>query len=1305
MSFHQGPEDRGVQSRIVAVCQTALIWLWVFMLSIVGVHAEVSDSSDVDLRFYGHVSAKLAVNDSTFVCDDERKADILLGKLLADLFWDKDDSCQTKSAPVAGQSIRFYSWNPYGVVWIGRLGNRVLIRGAADETALLARLGRESIDWKQVKYDPLQAYPIALDFYDLRAFKFYTHAMTSARKMGLENHWPFVEKFGLGGMAFQTTPLHPAKGVWGWTMTDYEVAAAEKEKGLIGIALDVSATSPLWVYNSFHNEMMQGDPGILFGAWNGAGPAGEHFRSWGAGSELRREMVDSTIRQIMERYGASPSVGGWHVYAGGPGAEMALHNLSTTLWDYSPAGQKWFCEWLRDIRKLSLAELGERWYGDPTHFKNWEQVQVPGQADFYGNIGWEGYRIREGWQWMKADDSAGATAPGFGDSRWLSFRMPPSADQDFLTWVPAWYQTSFDVTDWLRKQSGKEIYLIFGVNGINATSRDASEIWLNGKRIGAFPPNSAYLGSVSLPVTRFLIAGKNEILIKVGKDGKIYQPPVLTTSQARYPYLGREGNARYYDLKEWQAYSLYREHVLALDIVRSIDPDRPLILSPGCTHAIADYAADLCVRYGMGMQDTGRETSERPWWPRLGFLNGFYGTAESGSTVRGRNLDRFRGWLLINGESNVDFFWDIEDYMQEEQSTGWFTKNARLLRLIGKALPEKPEVVMFRSAKSELMGCGLWTKDLGRGELQGAHYDFMVATEREIRNESICDYKVMWDVGSEFMDEDLVAAIRKYVQGGGIFVAYSSTGRHSFLEGDSQPISKLTGCRVDERTDESKLKFEQAQTVLKGWEGREFPAKGSKLTPVANDVVPLARWSDGSLAIARRKLGKGRVIVLGSDFWRGTRDMDGARRVDNPLEFEFIEKMLSGLGVSRVCEADKPTVWTRTFIGKNGLQKWLLAYNAEDKPTRALLKFQVDRKPEILWDLISNQPVNFSYANGWVSIADVAFDGYGNRVFAVPYNQLGGGVQVWWQEKIKYWGKSRQPTKDFGQLLEPTVSADTLPFAKFRFIADKDGRISQGSEWLAEKYDDSSWKEMKAGIWNYLDEDLKDYSGKGLYRRKFIIPSTWTGRRILLNLYNFDTPIIRDQGVFYINGKKVVTYQAATWIQLRNYDVTDVLLAGENTLAIEVTGGKPWGGIAGCIWLEPLKKIASKIDLAGSWDVVGGDFTRRTSVTMPGRATGKYVVRKVNIPADWKGQQIYIQFQTPVQWVAAVKVNGKPICYDAPLHPYGLYSEVNLTTMLVPGEENEIELWPYQTIPHPGKNEKPEVGMELKAVSIGCVDK
>ncbi|NCQ30360.1 MAG: hypothetical protein GW802_23580, partial [Armatimonadetes bacterium] len=140
------------------------------------------------------------------------------------------------------------------------------------------------------------------------------------------------------------------------------------------------------------------------------------------------------------------------------------------------------------------------------------------------------------------------------------------------------------------------------------------------------------------------------------------------------------------------------------------------------------------------------------------------------------------------------------------------------------------------------------------------------------------------------LGDEALAALERYVRAGGTFVAVNVTGRHTPLEADAWPIQKLTGFQVlGEREnmhvtvlpDNPLLKHLAGMTfdgngIAVNWMGVNHLADGAvALGPQEGDGTVLARWEDGTAAVGMRRLGKGRVIVLGSSFWRSMSDRAG----------------------------------------------------------------------------------------------------------------------------------------------------------------------------------------------------------------------------------------------------------------------------------------------------------------------------------------------------------------------------------------------------------------------------------------------
>ncbi len=372
--------------------------------------------------------------------------------------------------------------------------------------------------------------------------------MKSMRGEGLESHWPFVKKFGLGGIGFQDLAVwtqYPAPGVVTLCTTEYEVREAERQGGLVTIAIAGGGEAPLWIHNQFPSSMMQPSPTSLLGAWGGAATAGAHYESWWMPLEQRRASSLAFLRKAMARYVSSPAVGGWHIYAGAPGAEFGFHERSGEFWDYSPAGEEGFRIWLRDIRRLDLKEVGRRWYGDVSRFQNWSEVTIPEVQGFFGALDQGAFRLAGNWQWRKAE--GGDQMPPRAGSEWTPVCMPPSQQQSFLPWGAAFYRVEFDPSQWLEKNPQRAVYLVCA-----AMIRTAKPVgvWLNGRALGPFKPQSADPAPFSLKLDGTLKAGRNELILRIPSgnsmvdEGKLFGPVFLTATEPKpYPHLGPGANS------------------------------------------------------------------------------------------------------------------------------------------------------------------------------------------------------------------------------------------------------------------------------------------------------------------------------------------------------------------------------------------------------------------------------------------------------------------------------------------------------------------------------------------------------------------------------------------------------------------------------------------------------------------------------------------------------------------------------------------------------------------------------------------
>ena len=1291
----------------------------------------------IELRGYGKVSAEFGKNRVLFHCQDQAHADILLGKLTADLIWDGKEKLKSVDLKIKGKSIPAVQFDPYGVMVLGACGNDVFALGAPDSDAMKALLaGTPLLKDAAARFKPAKPYPSYLDFYDLKAFKCYVSAARSLFGEGIASHWEFIKRLGLGGLTCQSlgvVPSNPAPGVVDFSRMDYEISEAERQDGLYVVCPDVGGELPLWMFNKNPENAAKFSPSYLYQGWShgSIGATYEADGSSGAGPL-------SSLRLMMQRYVKSPSLGGWHLYRGQPIGDNLSVQTGAGAGDYSPVAQRAIRKWLKEAKGYDLAALGQRWFGDPKHFSSWDEVQVPDIASLIGG-GYDPNRflLPTTWQYRKATEADVGKPPTENGAPWVSVQGPPSQQRAFLPPGFGYFKIPFRADEWLKLHAGRPVKL--GCT-VNLYDNNKLYFWLNGHAFESQPARSSgYIPLVTdIPAGVLNASGENELIIQTpdGRtDGRIGGPVFLSDIPRQVmPFKDKTNNARFSDAYEFQMDSIFARQEEMFKEARRIDPNRPIILS-GLIWENCGKFAQLASKYGIGIQYTAREGFYNPWDPALGNVVGFYSTSEpSGITATPDVFNKMLGIMLYDGDSSYDAFIDVEAYIKLDRECGMFTNKRRLIQLFGKSLRQKPQLLLLRSSLSLSNSSEEpWNWDVGRGEIQSAHYDYGCVSESQIKDGTADSYPVIFDAGSDIMDGETIEALRRYVEKGGTFIALHNTGRSDPLEPNTWPISKLTGFKVTSSGKRGNIHFANDLPVFKGWEGKQFKAQGIALDWKKNDVADgtgivlasedpeskaLALWDDGSIAVGMRTIGKGRVIVLGASFWRDGQDING-RWVPYGTNV-FFDRLLSDLGVSKEADASSNRVWVRKTTTKNGLQDWLIAINANERGNNAEnaevtsdLSLKVDSIPDSVIDMVTGAPVEFkTRPDGWIDIPSVKFAKYDTRIFAVNRRgTVADAIPAWWAEKLKYWKKSSDELAKIPA--PPNDSADepeAIQFDNWSFQTDLDGTICKSGAWTQPGFDAKTWKTIPSGSWKLLDPDLKAYDGIGLYRKDFTIPAAWKGHVITLNLLDYAAC---EKGEFSINGVKVYEFKVGSFQRaqgihpLLNFDITKLLhLEGANTLSVKVEGGKDLAGVCGAVWVAPERVLSPSIDLNGTWSCVMKDFVTAKEVSIPGKMFGRYLKREVEIPADWAGKQIFLHLETPANLFGAIVVNGIPKCFTASLKPFGTRQEMNLTPFLKPGQRNIVELWPGATIPVNYRgvmwNLPDEFPMEVNAVSIGC---
>ena len=1289
----------------------------------------LDDEETVNLRGFGQVTPFFSDDFAAFLCEDPEHSQIVASKLAKDLSSFGARPALRRSLKVSDEEIPYFQLSEGMTALVLSKDNICYVFGFEREDAL-AGFAKQSLNLEEVIFPDADAHPKFLDYYDNNSMRFYTRAMEDKGE-GMASHWELVKRLGLGGLSVQDPSIlkSPAPGILPYAAVDYELAEASRQDGFIVLGPTVGGSLPLWMYNDAPDHTAALQDASLFGGWS-HGTFAATVESDGEAWDPENSPILAMHRQIVERYRDNPNLGGWHLNRGQPVGDMIGTLMDGTLWDGSKVAEDAMRAWLQ--ARYTLPELGERWHGDSAFYQNWETV-VPDQLmDVVGGQ-YESERLLlsdRPWQWKKGSGEQDGLYPTDSSAvDWLTFDWAPSQRAMFLDSGSSFFRLEFEDADYFSKHSGDDLYLKF-VGYAYVGQRMIA--WVNGQKFESPVCRNSGVAqeAIRIPADVFHASGSNEIIFQTPEkgrsDGRIHGPISISPLPAQaYPYADPHLNAIYTDTMLFKVDAACRRIIEAIRWGRQFDSERPLVISGGWWPTMATLAS-VAGPYGVGLQYTAVEGFYCDWYAEIARVYGSYFSAEpSGAVLDPERFDRMLGMLLYRGDSSLDLFHNVEQYVKFDRETGYLTERAPLIRQIGKSLNAKPELALFTSKISQILGASsFWTWNLGRGELESIHVPSTYLSESELKKGFADDYPVLFDTGSSIMTDETVDSLYDYVERGGTFVSIPSSGRHTPLEYGAQPIAKLTGFKV-EPTRAREITWNRDLPMFSAWAGQTMNGVGAVqdwqglgnegtaavgLTSIGPDTGVLARWDDGTPAVGLRRIGKGRVITLGATFWRQAKDITGKWL---PIgSQDYLETLINELGISREVDASSPKIWVRKAVTKNGLEDWLIAANIAERAPFAVdadLEITLDYRPADIVEVTTGESVPFRVESGGrVVVPGVKFDKYQTRIFAASRPEsVPDLLQTWWREKTTYWHASPSEVLP----LPKPFDADTIPLNPLKFRTDPEKTIVKDRAWKLPAYDDSEWETLPAGSWKLLDGELQDYEGLGLYRFSFEVPDHWTGSRVTLN---FMPGVAATRAVFYINGHRVAVYSAqghnVELISEAGYDITDwLVLDGPNVIAVEVTGGEGiLSGLCGTAWLGTEKTLDPLIDLNGVWDCIAADQQTTKEVSVPGAPSGRFLRRTFSVPADWEGREVFVQLVTPSPWCGAVVVNGKAKSKNYAFGPFGTRLELNVTELLEPGQENVIELWHRYTIPvnwrGKGWNWPSESALPVKSIHIGCVD-
>ncbi len=1302
-----------------------LAWALVFVITLWIAGAAAAEPGPHVLQGYGRVSLEVAETGdgpAVFRCDDDAAADRLLSKLRADFSWDRLTGPRPQRLADGVLALRV---GPHDLLLFARQGRTVYALSSASAEALERQRARLKLDREHSRFKAQRRHPLSLDFFDLRAVSMYylpLNVLDLAKGLHRYDAGPlgqtsaFWHSSGYGhsffGPYFGVDEL--ADGAEHFFPHQWMIRQAVADDVIVMSHLGQFA-APWWMRNRFARDIVQWDPYAISG-WDALGAMGGTHLSQHADDEafaytqrFSRHALAAIKTTAGDHLGCFREVAGGH-----PGDELALHHASTELMDYDEAGQKAFRRWLQEARGLDLASLGRRWFGNPGRYHSWDEVLVPSHFEFFGRFGDDSLNLLSQWSWRPdapQAESEGWPRPDYReDDSWTPTDLAPSMQQLFS--VRLQERRTAAAREEHRGLVSQEVRSL-GVAGPTARPRNLPRraSGRHAERAGRGLSQRQLPGTDPSPDRAIRARGHSrdrpdgprpERAVPEGAERHHSRAGV--PHPARAAALSLSGHAAKRPLGR-SARLDGREARLGMEARRTC-----------CASGRAGRAALVLPRQQpravgpVSGAETGIGNRGAPFHRRRLVVHalvagdrlclGAYATSEEGGTITDPHaLDNELAWMLLNGQGHHNFYYSAIDYMRLEKTCGWFSRHRRLLELIGKSSWSRPSVAVFRSARNELYFPEDESRegsDLGRGALQAAHYANVYVTEAEIRAGLVGDYPVVIDAGNMVIDDATLRALADYVRGGGTLVTVENTGRHALLQPDTWPIARLTGMRVLGPRENMRLTIPADSRQLPHLAGTAFQGDGLAMAPAevaSGEASPeiLARWSDGTAAAVTRRLGRGRVVVLGSSFWRsGTDRTADGRRLEQSLQSMLLADLLTGLGVRRQVDASSEDIWVRRLVTKNGLQQWVVAFNAGRGTIQDLtVRIPLAQRPRRVADVVSGQTVEFTWDSGEVRIAGLTLERSAVRVLAVENPRPLTAVAHWFSEKCRYEG--RAPEIKLAKEPAPPP-ATSIVFGDFRF-RPADAGARQDLAWLGEPTDRRPWKPQGYGFW---DEQGQPAHGVGLYRQAFRLPDAWRGRRVLLACMSYDYPVFLEKAEFYVNGRAAGQYQGHAWANFDVLDITPYLVPGENRLAVRVEAEQVRGGYLGQLVAYPLENLEDPRDLREAWRLYD-DNRHYRSVSLPLKAAGRHLETDVALPAQWQGKDVYLEFEVADRWVGILVVNGRVISYNQSLHPYPNIMQVNLYPWAKPGQTNRIELWPRTP------EDTPSVRMVVDRVRIGTV--
>jgi hypothetical protein len=1036
---------------------------------------------------------------------------------------------------------------------------------------------------------------------------------------------------------------------------------------------------PVWLANRYRHlgELSTENPGYVGDWFKPLQTSNSKQGAFAFGDNPAHRHALGLVQGALLRYAAEPNV----VSLGEPHNELG-HGLHQYMTETGPVAERSYQQFLLS-RYGSLAALNT---AHGTSWTSFQAVRLPTLDSFLGGDGAQDLG-QQRWRFAPVPDG-GVTAPptswmlaNFDDSSWRELPSGPgSARMLSVPRAPTVWRTTFTaqvngpqwlyVWDLAIVSPHREMLVMASLNGApldeaGIPGAPGSPVPFNNPHWAAFPVTpQAGLNSLSV----FLPTG--------AFGGRVYlssQPP------RAYPAApgngGRQFNQRWVDFTDWFAHTRSEAVTLGYTAVRQLQPDKHI--QQPAPDLFADVTKPIAARFGGAFHDTGGY--QDTWGDRLPLMMlsaGLPFTVESGGTpTDGPGTRRMIGNYLTIGANGFNFYRTVGEVMRVPDVRAETVRYAPLLRAIGKYHLPRSRVALLHSDRNRRLLAFPFGKDFDRHAYPGidawslsaslSHlYDFEVITEVDIAAGVLAQYDTVIGMSTPVLDAATVTELEQWVRRGGRLVAFTQTGRYDLLDGETWPISRLTGYRVlsvdgyrnvlgsDSQSPATQrtVQVPLAQTVYAGSDYNGAQGNGLRLQKIDAAATDLMLWADNTVAIGMRPLGQGRVFHVGAKFvgypiWWGdrTRTVKTVSDILRWLSVGTVEGSASGVGR------------TRRYYSNNGLfTVWALMNDGNTNTSARLLIHGSNPGTWVADVLDGGSLVTTTRVDGGVQSTPFAVEPQGSRLFLTPRGEIERAAERWFELQRRWW-----------------QGADAPPQTNFA-VPTNGSTVDLTPTWTT------------------------DLGGSGAgFTATFSVPVAWRDGGIELNVtaWNGEHETFLGTGRVLVDGQPLCgTSSLVCGVPARptcdraaynNVDITCLATPGVvHTVTIQVTAaGTQVQGLRGSAFVKFRQRPDAVVDLAGAWQPSTDGLQFATQpITLPGRWNGlKSAKRLVFVPANLQGRVAVLSIKD--SWrVTEATVNGT--FYRSHHHAVGRSSNINVTPSVRWGALNEIELraWGVQQV-------------------------